>query len=234
MGGLRALEWALLGPENGISVDGLAAIATTAATSSDQIAWAHPQVAAIKLDPGYQGGDYYDSYDDGGPTRGLAIARQIAHTTYRCAEELDGRFQRFPQSGEDPLVDGRYAIQSYLDHHGDKLARRFDANSYLVLTEAMMTHDLGRDRGGTNEALASITAKTLVVAVDSDRLYPLAQSERVALLIPDAELAVIHSAHGHDGFLLEFEQLAPLVRSFLAKLEAEPLPSGAPEVLRQR
>ena len=219
MGGLRALEWALLGPENGITVDGLAAIATTAVTSADQIAWAHPQLAAIRLDPGYQGGDYYDAYDDHGPHRGLAIARQIAHTTYRSAEELNERFRRFPQSGEDPFVDGRYAIQSYLDHHGDKLARRFDANSYLVLTEAMLTHDLGRDRGGTDEALTSITAQTLVVAVDSDRLYPVAQSERIASQVPDAELVVIHSNHGHDGFLIEFAQLDPVIRQFLADLQ---------------
>lgn len=225
MGGLRALEWALLGPENGIEVRKLIAIATSAATSSDQIAWAHPQLAAIRLDPGFQGGDYYDSYDDAGPHRGLAIARQIAHATYRSADELNQRFQRFPQSGEDPLVDGRYAIQSYLDHHGDKLARRFDANSYIVLTEAMFTHDLGRDRGGTNEALTAITAQTLVVAVDSDRLYPPSQSEHIAALVPDAELVVIHSGHGHDGFLIEFEQLGPAVRSFLALLDPANLPT---------
>jgi len=227
MGGLRALEWSLLGPENGIEVDGLCAIATTAATSADQIAWAHPQLAAIRLDPGYHGGNYYDLYDDAGPHQGLAIARQIAHTTYRSASELDTRFQRFPQSGEDPFVDGRYAIQSYLDHHGDKLARRFDANTYLVLTEAMFTHDLGRDRGGTDAALASITAKTLVVAVDSDRLYPVAQSARIASQVPMCELAIINSAHGHDGFLIEFAQLEPVIRNFLTQLDpaaTEPSP----------
>jgi len=216
MGGLRALEWALMGPEFGIGVENLVVIASTAATSADQIAWAHPQLAAIRLDPGYQGGDYYDSYDDAGPHRGLAIARQIAHTTYRSAAELEQRFFRLPQGGEDPFVDGRYAVQSYLDHQGDKLARRFDANSYLVLTEAMLTHDLGRDRGGTDAALAAITARTLAVAVDSDRLYPVGQSERIVASVPNSELVVISSAHGHDGFLIEFDQLAPALREFLA------------------
>ena len=216
LGGLRALEWAIMGPENGIEIRKLAAIATTAATSADQIAWAHPQLAAIRLDPGFNNGFYYDLPDDEGPHRGLAIARQIAHTTYRSAAELDERFQRFPQSGEDTFVDGRYAIQSYLDHHGDKLARRFDANSYLVLTEAMFTHDLGRDRGGTNAALENITAQTLVVAVDSDRLFPQHQSERIAAHIPNAKLAIINSLHGHDGFLIEHDQLHPLIAQLLA------------------
>lgn len=215
MGGLRALEWALLGPEAGIAVHGLAAIATTAATSADQIAWAHPQLAAIRLDPGWQGGDYYFAAEDCGPHRGLALARQIAHATYRSASELDERFGRIPQGGEDPFVDGRYAIQSYLDHHGDKLARRFDANTYIVLTEAMLTHDLGRDRGGTDEALAAITARTLAVGVDSDRLFPLAQTERIVAHVPGARGHVIHSPYGHDGFLIEFDQLGPVLRDHL-------------------
>jgi len=215
MGGLRALEWAIIGPENGIEIKKLAAIATTAATSADQIAWAHPQLAAIRLDPYFNGGQYYDAPDDQGPHRGLAIARQIAHTTYRSADELDERFHRFPQQGENPLTDGRYAVQSYLDHHGDKLARRFDANTYIVLTEAMLTHDLGRDRGGTAAALKSITAETLVVAVDSDRLYPVAQSEALARNIPNARLAIVKSRHGHDGFLIEHQQLAILIENLL-------------------
>jgi len=215
MGGLRALEWAIIGPENGICIKKLAAIATTAATSADQIAWAHPQLAAIRLDPNFNNGQYYDAPADHGPHRGLAVARQIAHTTYRSAEELDERFHRFPQQDENPLTAGRYAVQSYLDHHGDKLARRFDANTYIMLTEAMLTHDLGRDRGGTAAALRTISAETLVVAVDSDRLYPVAQAETIAASVPNACLAIIGSRHGHDGFLIEHGQLAILVENLL-------------------
>lgn len=222
MGGLRALEWAVLGPEAGIAVRGLAAIATTAQTSADQIAWSHPQLAAIRLDPGWNGGDYYALPDGEGPHAGLAVARQIAHTTYRSAHELDTRFGRLPQGGEDPLNDGRYAVQSYLDHHGDKLARRFDANSYLVLTESMNTHDLGRDRGGVEQALGQITARTLVVAVDSDRLFPPAQSARIAAWVPGADgMRVVRSPYGHDGFLIEFDQLGPIVREFLEELDVQ-------------
>lgn len=222
MGGLRVLEWALLGPEAGIAVDGIAAIATTAQTSGDQIAWAHPQLGAIRADPRWRGGDYYDAADGDGPDTGLAIARQIAHTTYRTAAELDVRFGRLPQGGEDPLAEGRYAVQSYLDHHGDKLARRFDANSYLVLTESMLSHDLGRDRGGVESALSQITARALVVAVDSDRLFPPEQASRITAWVPGAEpLRIVTSDFGHDGFLIEFDQLGPIVADFLAGASVE-------------
>jgi homoserine O-acetyltransferase len=221
MGGHRVLEWAVLGPEAGIEVRSIAAIATTAQTSGDQIAWAHPQLGAIQADPRWRGGDYYDAADGDGPHAGLAVARQIAHTTYRSARELDVRFGRLPQGGEDPMTDGRYAVQSYLDHHGDKLARRFDANSYVVLTQSMLTHDVGRDRGGVESALSQITARALVVAVDSDRLFPADQSARIAAWVPGAEqLRVIASDYGHDGFLIEFDQLGPIVREFLGAREA--------------
>lgn len=215
MGGHRVLEWAATVPQR---VQAIAPIATTAATSADQIAWAHPQIAAIRADAGFHGGDYYGLPDGEGPHRGLAIARQIAHTTYRSAHELAERFGRLPQHGENPMDGGRFAVQSYLDHHGDKLVRRFDANSYLVLTESMLTHDLGRDRGGVEAALATVTADALVVAVDSDRLFPVEQSERIASNIPGAGLVhVIASDHGHDGFLIEHEQLGAVVTQFLAE-----------------
>jgi len=213
MGGHRVLEWAATVPQR---VRALAAIATAAATSADQIAWAHPQIAAIRSDAGFHGGDYYGLPDGEGPHRGLAIARQIAHATYRSAHELTERFGRLPQHGENPMDGGRFAVQSYLDHHGEKLARRFDANTYLALTASMLTHDLGRDRGGVEAALATITADALVVAVDSDRLFPVEQSERIASGIPGAGLVhVIASEHGHDGFLIEHDQLGPVVADFL-------------------
>lgn len=216
MGGHRVLEWAVLGPESGVDVEAIVPIVTNAQTSGDQIAWAHSQLAAIRADPRFRGGDYYDAGDGEGPHVGLSIARSIAHTTYRTAHELDTRFGRIPQGGEDPLNDGRFAVQSYLEHHGEKIAHRFDANSYVRLTESMLTHDLGRDRGGVEAALASITAQALIVAVDSDRLFPPAHSERMAAAIPGAlPLHVIESEFGHDGFLIEADQLGAAVSSFL-------------------
>lgn len=212
LGGLRVLEWAASAPER---VDAIAAIATAAQTSGDQIAGFHTQIAAIRADPAYRDGDYYDAADGEGPHVGLGLARQIAHQTYRSAVELDQRFGRIPQGAEDPLEGGRFAVQSYLDHHGDKLARRFDANTYMILTRTMITHDLGRDRGGVAAALSAITARSLVIAVDSDRLFPPAQSQRIADGIPGAVLRTVHSDYGHDGFLIEEQLVGSLVNEFL-------------------
>lgn len=214
LGGMRALEWAVMAPER---VRAIGAVGTTAQSSGDQIAWAHSQLEAIRADPAWRGGDYYDAPDGEGPHRGLGIARQIAHATYRSALELAERFGREPQTGETPLVgQGRFAVQSYLDHHAQKLARRFDANTYLVLTEAIMSHDVGRGRGGVEAALGRTTARALVVAVDSDRLYLPAESERMAAALPGADgVRVVSTPLGHDGFLVESEQLGRYVRDFL-------------------
>ena len=213
MGGLRVLEWAASEPRR---VEAFAAIATAAQTSGDQIAGFHTQLAAIAADPRFRGGDYYDAEDGDGPHTGLGLARQIAHQTYRSAYELDERFGRIPQGGEDPLEGGRFAVQSYLDHHGDKITRRFDANTYVTLTRSMITHDLGRDRGGVDAALSAITARGLVIAVDSDRLFPPAQSERIAAGVPGAgPVRTVHSDYGHDGFLIEEDQVGRHVSEFL-------------------
>lgn len=218
MGGLRVLEWGVMGPERGVKVGAIAVLAASAQATGDQIAWAHPQIAAIEADPHFNDGDYYDSPNGNGPTAGLGIARQIAHTTYRSARELDQRFGRIPQHAEDPMYGGRFAVQSYLDHHADKLSRRFDANSYLVLTQAMLTHDLGRDRGGVSEALRSINCPALVVAVDTDRLFLPHESHKIAALIPHAEpTRTLNSDFGHDGFLIEFDQLGPIITKFLRR-----------------
>jgi homoserine O-acetyltransferase len=215
MGGMRVLEWALMEPE---LVERIAPIATTAKSSADQIAWAHAQISAIRNDPYFLGGDYYFQPDGFGPHAGLGIARQIAHTTYRSAAELEGRFGARAQVGEEPLGGGgRYAVASYLEHHAAKLALRFDANSYITLTEALCSHDVGRGRGGVAAALGQIKARTLVVGVDSDRLYLPYETEELASLIPGAGPArIVHSDYGHDGFLIEFSQLGPLVAQFLA------------------
>jgi homoserine O-acetyltransferase/O-succinyltransferase len=213
MGGLRVLEWAASEPQR---VEAFAAIATAAQTSGDQIASFHTQLAAITADPRFRGGDYYDAPHGEGPHAGLGLARQIAHQTYRSAYELDERFGRIPQGGEDPLEGGRFAVQSYLDHHGDKLTRRFDANTYVTLTRSMITHDLGRDRGGVEAALATITARGLVIAFDTDRLFPPAQSERIAAGVPGAgPVRTVHSDYGHDGFLIEEDQVGQHVTAFL-------------------
>jgi homoserine O-acetyltransferase len=217
MGGMRVLEWAIMAPDR---VRGIAPVATAAATTGDQIAWAHAQLATIRADAGWRGGDYYDAAPGEGPHVGLGIARQIAHTTYRSALELDQRFGREAQDDEDPVFDdGRYAVESYLDHHARKLVWRFDANSYLVLTQSILSHDVGRGRGGIAAALATVTAKALVVAVDTDRLYLPEQSEQMADALPGADrVHYVRSDFGHDGFLVESDQVGRMVSDFLADL----------------
>jgi homoserine O-acetyltransferase/O-succinyltransferase len=203
MGGMRALEWAVAMPDR---VATLFVLASGAVATADQIGTQTTQQAAVRADPRWAGGDY-DRADP--PVDGLGVARRIAHLTYRSAQELDERF------GSRVQADGRFAVASYLDHHGGKLARRFDAGSYVVLTEAMNSWDVGRGRGGVEAALAGVRARSLVAGVDSDRLYPLALQQRVAdaLGVP---LQVIASPYGHDGFLIELEAVGTMLRDLLA------------------
>ncbi|MGC5345542.1 homoserine O-acetyltransferase MetX [Streptomyces sp. DT24] len=213
MGGMRALEWAVSRPER---TGALAVLATTAAASAEQIAWGSLQISAIRADPGWRGGDYHEAPPGEGPHRGLGLARRIAHVTYRSEQELETRFGGRPQPGEHPCRGGRYGVESYLDHHAAKLVRRFDAGSYVTLTEAMNGHDVGRGRGGAAPALRAARMPALVAGVESDRLYPLAQQARLAAALPGAgRLRIIDSPYGHDGFLIETEQVGRLLREVL-------------------
>lgn len=214
MGGMRALEWAVCQPDR---VARLLLLACPAASSADQIGWAAPQLAAIRSDPGWHGGDYHAAPPGSGPHRGLGIARRMAHLSYRSPLELATRFGRTAQDGEDPMRGGRFAVESYLDHHAEKLVRRFDAGSYVRLTELMNAHDVGRGRGGVGAALAAVRARTTVAGVSSDRLYPLEQQVELAAGIPGAgELRLIDSPYGHDGFLIEAEAVGALLAQLLA------------------
>ncbi|NEE39729.1 homoserine O-acetyltransferase, partial [Streptomyces sp. SID7982] len=153
---------------------------------------------------------------------GLGAARRIAHLTYRAGPELDARFGRAAQPGEDPAAGGRHQVESYLDHHADKLTRRFDAGSYLTLSAAMNSHDVGRDRGGTAAALARYRGPALIAGITSDRLYPLSQQRELAHALPGAgPLAAIDSPHGHDGFLVETDRVGRLVRRLLGRALAD-------------
>ena len=184
LGGLRVLEWAASAPRarRGHRRDRH----RRADVRRPDRRVPHRSSPPIRADPRYRDGDYYDAADGDGPHVGLGLARQIAHQTYRSAKELDQRFGRIPQGGEQPLEGGAVRGAVVPGPPRRQAGRRFDANTYVVLTRTMITHDLGRDRGGVAAALASVTARALVIAVDSDRLFPPAQSERIAAGIPDA------------------------------------------------
>jgi homoserine O-acetyltransferase len=211
MGGARALEWVVGHPE---TVRAALILAVGARATADQIGTQSTQVAAIKADPNWQGGDYYGTGRS--PDAGIEIARRFAHLTYRGEAELDERFGNDAQGAEDPTNGGRYAVQSYLEHQGGKLARRFDAGTYVTLTDALSTHDVGRGRGGVAAALRGVTVPVIVGGITSDRLYPLRLQQELAELLPTCTgLNVVDSEFGHDGFLVETEAVYELIRQTL-------------------
>jgi len=218
MGGMQSLEWAVGHPDR---LERVAILAAPAVSNADQIALNSVQIEAIRMDPAFRDGDYYDLADGDGPHRGLALARRMALLNYRSPNELNARFARSWQSELSPLGgDGRFAVESYLDFHGNKFTRRFDANSYITLVNAMSSHDIGRGRGGTESALSTVTAKALVLGIDSDRLFPIENQIDIARLVPGnidgTEAVQISSEFGHDSFLIE----DVLVGSHLARLLA--------------
>lgn len=214
MGGQRVLEWAVSFPDR---LRRAVVISAGAQASAEEIALCSLQIRAIRLDPYFAGGDYYDLPE--GPWRGMSVARGIGQVSYRSEEEFELRFGRGHQGDEQPLEGGRYAVESYLEYHGLKLARRFDANSYIVLSRAMNHHDVGRGRGGIAAALARVTADVVIAGVSSDRLYPLRLQHELAALIPrNHGVEVIQSISGHDGFLTETEAVGKIIARALADL----------------
>lgn len=221
MGGMRTAEWAATLPHR---VETAIVIASTGVASAEQIAWASVQNQAIRADRNFAGGDYYDT--GAAPSEGMAIAREIAQITYRCESELAERFGNRVQSeretrrrGDVDRGEGRplYEVESYLHHHGGKLVARFDAGSFLALNEAMSSHDIGAGRGGTAAALREFSGSLVVVSVDSDRLYPSAQSQDLVDACPGARHVRLSSPHGHDGFLVERELVGDIIRDALSR-----------------
>jgi homoserine O-acetyltransferase len=221
MGGMQVLEWGVLYPDR---VRSLVAIATTLAASAQQIAWSAVGRLAIANDPRWRNGDYYGADPGDGPQQGLALARQIAQIHYRSEEVFA---QRYGRRLTRPLGDrfeawAKFEVESYLDYHGEKLVKRFDANSYLVLNRAMDLHDVGRGRGSLSAALARIDVPVATMAITSDTLYPPYQQyelrDRLAAQGTPVTHVEIESPHGHDGFLIEFDQVGSGIGKFLAAL----------------
>ena len=208
LGGMQALEWALLRPER---VEAIVPVAVSARHSAWCIALSEAQRQAIYADPRWRDGRYPDG---DGPEAGLAVARQIAMCTYRSRASLEARFSR------DQPQPGHFAVEGWLQHHGRALVDRFDAATYVTLTKAMDTHDVGRGRGGWKEALRAVPVPALVVSIDSDVLYPPVEQEELAAALPGGRLATLASPHGHDAFLIEGEAMNALVRGFRKDLES--------------
>jgi homoserine O-acetyltransferase len=222
MGGMQVLEWAVTFPDR---VKTIIPIATCAQATAQQIAWGAIGRRAIRLDPKWRNGEYYDAATGEGPWEGLAIARMLSQVTFRSDNVFNERFGR-------ALVDmdadynglglwDRFEVEGYLDHHGDRLIRRFDTNSYLIIGKAMDLHDIARGRGTLDTAMSRIKAPTLVLGISSDILYPTYQQKQIHSMLTekgvDSTYVEIDSPHGHDAFLINFDQVGAPIKSFLER-----------------
>lgn len=202
LGGQQALEWAILQPD---VFEQLVLIATNAKHSPYGIAFNESQRQAIYADP------TFGQPKNGAGNTGLKVARSIAMLSYRSYEG----YRRSQNDDEEKLEN--FNAASYQQYQGEKLAKRFNAYSYVLLSKVMDSHNVGRSRGSISSALAQIKAKTLVIGISSDQLFPLEEQKFLAAKINDADYHVIHSFYGHDGFLIETEQLKIALENFLRK-----------------
>ena len=217
-GGMQALQWAVDFPDR---VDHCIAIGC-APLSAMGLALNHLQRKAIQLDPDFRDGLYEPNQQ---PARGMGLARAIGMCSYKSPELFDERYGRKPnRNGEDPVrgIGERYDVAGYLDHQGEKFVSRFDANSYVVITKAMDTFELGRGYASEAEALKRIRAHVSLVGISSDWLFPAKDvrvlSDRIEAAGVQCDYTEFETAHGHDGFLAEMDVVAAVVNgSFHAR-----------------
>jgi homoserine O-acetyltransferase len=221
LGGMQALEWAVLYPDQ---VDAVVAIASTHALHQQGVAWNAIARESIMGDPAWQGGHYYDT--GRAPDAGMGVARMVGHITYLSAPALQDRFGRRLQDSDDiryTLSAPEFEVESYLRHQADSFVQRFDANTYLYTSRALTYFDLARQHGAGSltAAVRGIQARTLLLAFSSDWLYPPVASQELADALHaagrPAEFHVIDAPYGHDCFLLEEARQTPIIRSFLGE-----------------
>ena len=220
LGGMQALEWAILYPDQ---VDAVVAIASTHALHPQGVAWNAIARESIMRDPAWQGGHYYGT--GAAPEAGMGVARMVGHITYLSAQALDDKFARRLQSADDvryTITDAEFQVESYLRHQADSFVKRFDANTYLYTSRALTYFDLARQHGGSlASALEGVAARTLLIAFSSDWLYPPAASQEITDALTSlgkpVEFQVIEAPYGHDCFLLEEARQTPIIRQFLGE-----------------
>jgi len=208
LGGMQVLEWALMYPK---MLESIIPIATSVQHSPWAISLNQASREAITSDPVWNNGNYKVQ-----PAKGFSLARKIAMISYRSLDSFEDKFSRDRKDEKLEKLDKEniFQIESWLNYHGVKINERFDANTYLYLSHSMDLHDVALNRGKLNEVLGNIKIPTLSIGISSDILYPAAEQKRIAELIPNSTYAEIESIHGHDAFLIEFEQMEKMISLF--------------------
>jgi homoserine O-acetyltransferase/O-succinyltransferase len=221
LGGMQALEWAILYPDR---VDAIVVIASTPALQPQGVAWNAIARNAITADPDWQGGHYYGT--GRAPNAGMGVARMVGHMTYLSAMSVKEKFGRRLQFADDiryDLTSPEFQVENYLRHQAESFVKRFDANTYLYTSRALTYFDLARQygNGALADAVKNVLARTLLIAFSSDWLYPPSGSEELAAALRDAgkevDLHVIDAPYGHDCFLLEEARQTPMIQAFLSR-----------------
>jgi len=216
MGAMQALQWAVEYPKR---VETVLFLAGTARSTAQQIAFNETGRQAIYADPNWNNGDYY-----GGPVpeNGLAVARMVAHITYMSELSMERKFGRNLENHgavSYTLGEPEFSVESYLAYQGEKFVRRFDANSYLVITKAIDYFDIGADYGSLQDAVKRAQAAFQVVSFSSDWLYPAWQAQELVQALRETGRSVeyrhIDAPFGHDSFLVEVERMKDVVGGYL-------------------
>jgi homoserine O-acetyltransferase len=220
MGGFQALEWAAMYPDR---VRGIIPVATALTPNPRAIAYNHCARTAIRLDPAFNDGNYAAIGVE--PEAGLALARMIGTISYLS----DTSFQDMFHDGCDPLFSrdisprSDFLVEDYLNEEGDKLNKRFDANTYILISRALDSHGLARGRKSLDDVFTNITAKILAIGFSSDDLFPPRQTIEIAERAQrggneNADAIILDSDYGHDAFLVHQRMMIPAIRSFMAAL----------------
>ena len=202
MGGMQALEWAIEEPD---AIQDLVLLACNHQHAPWGIAFNAAQRMAIEADNTFFSGD---------GKKGLEAARAIAMLSYR-------NYRTFCLTQQDDDATFTHKADSYQRYQGSKLSKRFDAHCYYALTKSMDSHHVGRGRNDVSTALQSIRAKTLVIGIDSDILFPVVEQAFLARQIPGAGLEIISSTYGHDGFLIEHGKIRRAILQYFTHYQKE-------------
>jgi homoserine O-acetyltransferase len=207
LGGQQALEWAIIQPD---VIQNLIIVATNAQHSPWGIAFNEAQRMAIAADSTWKENDSRAGME------GLKAARAIGMISYRAYKGFEET-----QSEKDSESIAEFRASSYQRYQGQKLANRFNAFTYWILSKAMDSHHVGRGRKSIEAALQIIKAETLVIGIESDILFPIAEQKLLASAIPNARLEKIDSLFGHDGFLVEIDQFKKILKKFRGSKKSE-------------